>query len=450
MKKLLVITLVLGLLLSVSPLAVAENTAEEPAKGAKPDQETEPELKHLSWVLEQAGTGTEEDTKDQTSETTELDRRAQWDSLEKLSQNVEALAEIMQPKLDDVSGFSPLSLYLALLAMRPGLSEEGQQAFDAKLNPAGLTTKELQQALALMAERSLGYDKDDQEIKIWESNTLAIGDQSLDFHPDYLAGLKALGMGAIQGDLSSEEAFQDINALIAYYTHGLIAPLYNDGAIQEQVKKNLANILINTLYFRDSWSREFRPENTEDKTFYGQSGESQVPMMRGEKEKLSYLDTDAYTAVRKPYSSGADMLLLMPKQEVDEATFWAFYKEAKSSADWESADFILTLPKWELSSQFSLNQILEDLELNNILKQDKDLRFFTQNDQPLDLGSVFQKVELKVNEEGTEAAIATVIEMEGAMPDQLPPVELVIDHPFIYAICDSGLTILQGLICDLP
>lgn len=461
MKKLLVMTLVLALLFSVSPLVAAANEAEELEQGAKSEQETEPELKHLSWVLHQAGTGADEDNHDESNEETEpdripqdklaQDRRAQWDSLEKLSQNVEALAEIMQPKLDDVSGFSPLSLYLALLAMRPGLSEKGQQAFDAKLNPAGLTEEELQQALALMAERSLGYDKDDQEIKIWESNTLAIGDQSLDFHPDYLAGLKALGMGAIQGDLSSEEAFQDINALIAYYTHGLIDPLYSDGAIQEQVKKNLANILINTLYFRDSWSREFSPENTEDKTFYGQSGESQVPMMQGEKEKLSYLDTDTYTAVRKPYSSGADMLLLMPKQEVDEATFWALYKEARNSADWSSADFILTLPKWELSSQFSLNQILEDLELNNILKQDKDLRFFTQNDQPLDLGSAFQKVELKVNEEGTEAAIATVIEMElTAMPDQLPPVELVIDHPFIYAICDSGLAILQGLICDLP
>lgn len=466
LHTLLAITLVLALLLSASPLVAAEDSAENTAEDAtgeekesqleaeqesKAAQESAPEFQNLSWVLKQVEKDEDSDNQEENSEETEPDRSAQWDSLEKLSQNVEALAKVMQPQLDDVSGFSPLSLYLALLAMRPGLSEEGQQAFDAKLNPAGLTEEELQLALALMYDLPVGYDENDQEFKIWESNTLAIGDQTLDFHPDYLAGLKSLGMGAITGDLTSEQAFQDINALIAYYTHGLIDPLFSDDAIQEQVKKNLANILINTLYFRDSWSKEFNPENTEDKTFYGQSGETQVPMMQGEKEEMAYLDTDAYTAVRKSYKSGADMLILMPKQEVEEDEFWALYEEAKNSEDWSRADVILTLPQWELSSQFSLDKTLEVLELNAILKQDQDLRFFKQKDQPLELGSSFQKVELKVNEEGTEAAIATAIMMEKAsMPLELPQVEIVIDHPFVYAISDAGLTILQGLIRDLP
>ncbi|MDO5033725.1 MAG: serpin family protein [Eubacteriales bacterium] len=444
---LLTLALVVSMLFTAAPGVAAEEAspeegkveAEEAAEGAAPSA---PELKNLAWLLEQEATD---------SEGAESDPNTQWESLEKLIQNVDALGQIMQPQLEEVTGFSPLSLYMALMALRPGLSEEGQAAFDAKLNPAGMTEEELQQALAFMAEMAVRYGENEEEIRIWESNTLAIGDQSFEFHPEYLQGLEALGLGAMQGDLTSAQAFKDINALIAYYTQGLIDPLYSEEDIQEQIKNDIVNLLINTLYFNDAWAEEFDEAATTEQTFYGQSGESQVAMMQGESEEMLYLDTEDYTAVRKPYLHGADMLILMPKHEVNREEFWSLYEEAKNSENWDLAKVTLTMPKWEQSSKISLDKTLEVLGLNAVLQEDPALRFFTDQELPLELGSSFQRVELKVNEKGTEAAVATVIAIERAsMPIERLEVEVVIDHPFIYAVSDYGLNILQGLIYDLP
>ena len=58
--------------------------------------------------------------------------------------------------------------------------------------------------------------------------------------------------------------------------------------------------------------------------------------------------------------------------------------------------------------------------------------------------------DLKVDEQGTEAAAATaVVAVEGAaMPAPAP--QLTVDHPFLYLIVDkaSGLVLFMGRVVD--
>ena len=57
---------------------------------------------------------------------------------------------------------------------------------------------------------------------------------------------------------------------------------------------------------------------------------------------------------------------------------------------------------------------------------------------PLYISRVLHKTHLAVDEEGTKAAAATVVEMtEGAMEMEEPPKEVILDRPFLYLIVDT-------------
>jgi serpin B len=59
-------------------------------------------------------------------------------------------------------------------------------------------------------------------------------------------------------------------------------------------------------------------------------------------------------------------------------------------------------------------------------------------DQPLVIGEVLHKAFISVDENGTEAAAATVVIMPtGTSMNQTTPPEVHIDHPFILAIRDT-------------
>lgn len=373
-----------------------------------------------------------------------------YELIEKTAANVERLAGMMRPTLEDARGFSPLSLYMALMAVRPGLSEDARERLDEKLNTADMSEDELAEGLLVLHSLGRGYNPQEESFKIWESHTFALADSSLEFHPDYLKELEKSGMAALQGNLSDEQSFRDLNALINHYTHGLIDPVYSDEEIREKTRDALLNILVNTLYFRDSWAQKFDPKMTRDKTFHGSKAESEVSMMSQQSMEMPYLETEDYTAVRKAYSGGAGMMILMPKSKVSEEEYWDFLKEAKESEDWITADVSLTLPKWQLSSRFSLDQAVEALGLSAILKNDEGQRFFTEK-IAMEMGSAIQQVELRVNEEGTEAAVVTILETKAmTMPAPNPQKTLVVDHPFVYSIDEQGLSLIQGIVGDLP
>ena len=61
------------------------------------------------------------------------------------------------------------------------------------------------------------------------------------------------------------------------------------------------------------------------------------------------------------------------------------------------------------------------------------------------IGDVLHKAVVEVNEEGTEAAAATVIPMKGVPLERFT---LVADRPFFFAICDSltGFVLFAGIV----
>jgi serpin B len=70
---------------------------------------------------------------------------------------------------------------------------------------------------------------------------------------------------------------------------------------------------------------------------------------------------------------------------------------------------------------------------------------------PIYIGDVIHKTKVKVDEKGTVAAAATVVEMtEGAAPVQAPHPVIVCDRPYLIAIVDekSGAMLFLGAVND--
>lgn len=378
------------------------------------------------------------------------------DELEMIQDNLEIFSQAIPEIIEDSSlVYSPLSLYLALVALRPGLTGESRDALDAVLNPTAIPDADFEATMRLIYGLGLGDPpvEDEDSFHPWLSQTLAIGAENLDlqFAPEYTAALRRMGMRAAHADLSQKSTFQAINDLVADVTQGLIDPFYSDQQIEEKTQQPLMLMLINMLYFKGQWANQFDHHNTEEQTFYGQEAAVETPMMR-QTLRVPYLETEDYQAVQLPYETGGQFVLVMPKKSVDRDAAFQYLTAANQSQDWQTYDVVLTLPRWEQEANLDLLAVLEKLDLDYLKAvPQKDVIAFDRG-RDMKISDISQKVVLKVDEEGTEAAAVTAVEMEmlTALPEPFPLVEMSVDHPFVYQLEDYGLPLIVGSLFDLP
>ena len=105
------------------------------------------------------------------------------------------------------------------------------------------------------------------------------------------------------------------------------------------------------------------------------------------------------------------------------------------------------LPRFKLTAQFSLADVLADLGMHQAFDRDAaDLSGISTPEQ-LSISAVLHKAFVDVNEEGTEAAAATGSHRRHAcgMVGPSPPVFRA-DHPFLFLIRDtrSGSILFVG------
>jgi serpin B len=180
---------------------------------------------------------------------------------------------------------------------------------------------------------------------------------------------------------------------------------------------------------------------------------------------MLYSAGDGWQAVELPYE-GEDlaMLVIVP----DAGALGAAENDVPfaSAADrLEARPVRLTLPKFEMTSSFSVGDTLESLGMTSsfsvgdtleslgmqlAFSRDADFSGMTTEDE-LRIGAVIHQANITVDEFGTEAAAATAVFMEttSAAPSD-EPVELVVDRPFLFAVRDrtSAAVLFLGRVGD--
>lgn len=351
--------------------------------------------------------------------------------------------------------FSPHSISTALAMTYVGArsTTEKQMAkalhFDLpqqKLHPA---FNWLEQQLASRGKGAKGKDEEGFRLKvansIWAQQNFEFMVAFLDtLAENYGAGLRIL-------DFSSEPEPSRIiiNQWVSDQTEDKIGDLIPKGAITERT----CLVLANAIYFNAAWKASFSKEATQDLPFYLLNGESiSVPMMR-QTISFGYTEGDGYQAVELPYDGEElSMVILLPAK--------GNFNDFENNLSFQQADSIighlkkapvyLKLPKFELlSPTFNLNQALSALGMPDAFTLDADFSGMTGN-KGLFISDVIHKAFVSVDEGGTEAAAATAVIVGKSIPVPSSPVEVTIDHPFIFLIRDvnTGAILFIGRVLN--
>jgi len=237
-------------------------------------------------------------------------------------------------------------------------------------------------------------------------------------------------------DFTGPQAGGIVNAWAEKNTSGRIKNI-----ISGPLPADTSMLLANAIYFKGSWDRKFDPKATKDRPFHliG-GGEKQVPMM-AQTGEFEYQEGNGCQAVRLPYAGKRlGMYVLLPESGSGLTKLLASLNERS----WQdqllrqlaSRKGTVVLPRFKLEYGAELKPPLEAMGMPLPFSRAAD--FSGMSPRPLYLSAVKHKSFVEVNEEGTEAAAATVAVMRALAVRQVtPPFEMVVDRPFLFLIADN-------------
>ncbi|CAN7725090.1 serpin family protein [Bradyrhizobium sp. LjRoot220] len=260
-------------------------------------------------------------------------------------------------------------------------------------------------------------------------------------YPQALQELTAAGAEASVEDLSKPETISRINDWVKAQTRGLIP------AVIEETPQEAGLVAVNALYFKDRWKQPFDPSATRDEKFQVSQGQSiNVPMMHSE-GRFAFRQDGKFVAAALSYASGDYELVVLTSKDAPLGAneFAGVASWLGGGQDFAMSNGEIALPRFSASGAEELLPVIDALGLAKARKAPGALKGFTATAQTI--ARVVQKTELRVNEEGTEAAAATAVTtLRSAAPRQY--VKMVVDKPFMFALRDkrAGLVLLQGYV----
>ena len=339
---------------------------------------------------------------------------------------------------------SPLSASMALgMTMNGAAGETWNQMRDV-LGFGSLTQEEINASYESLLELLVALDPS-VETALGNSVWTRLG---FPVHADFLDSVReTFDAEVAELDFANPAASLRINEWVKAATNGRI-----ENIVPDVIHRNVVMYLINAIYFKGSWTFRFDSSETRPEPFYLDDGSTRtVPLMslRGD---FPYLENDRYQAMDLPYGGGAfsmTVLLPLPGVSVDSLAASLDAAELEDIAGgFHDADVLLFLPRFRMAYERTLNDDLAALGMVDAF--DADLAEFTRLSpvESLFISKVKQKSWVDVNEEGTEAAAATMVELR--VVSSGPVVRA--DRPFLLFIRErlSGTVLFAGKLASPP
>lgn len=329
--------------------------------------------------------------------------------------------------IDDNIIFSPFSASLALAMTYNGANSTTKEAMEITLKKEGLSIEEINDIYKTLMNGLMSVDPKvvlDIANSIWYRNDYYVEQDFLNTNQKYYnAEVRAL-------DFGDPLAKNIINEWVAEKTNDKIEEII------DFISPATVMYLINAIYFNGIWKYEFDEKNTSDKDFYTDAvGTIQVPTMETD-GKFNYYENSIFSSVELFYGAGDySMLILLPNPDktttdiIDNLTVenWDAWLE-----NYTEEEIMINLPKFKFDFEDSLNRPLTNMGMG-IAFSPGEADFSKINPaNNLFISMVKQKAYIDVNEKGTEAAAATVVEVSfTAIPENKL---FKVNRPFIFAI----------------
>ncbi|MCZ2260314.1 serpin family protein [Sporosarcina sp. G11-34] len=328
---------------------------------------------------------------------------------------------------------SPMSLFMALSMVYNGADGVTKEEIAKALQVEGIDVNELNKANASMMSI---LDKETEEIQVDVANSIWLNEK-YSFQDDFAEHNKGYFNAEIEEiDITSSESPKRINDWVKKATNDKIEEI-----VDSPLDSNLVAILINAIYFKGNWAYEFDEEETKTHPFKLEDGTTKdVPLMMLN-EELAYMENEDFQAVALPYGEREmSMKVFLPRENINLDEF----KKTITNDNWAlwNSEFILKegmvkLPKFQLEYDISLNNVLKELGMNSAFSEGADFTKMIKEEDPVWISGVKQKTFIDVNEEGTEAAAVTSVEMKTTSMQIDEPFKMEVNRPFFFTITDD-------------
>jgi serpin B len=350
--------------------------------------------------------------------------------------------------------FSPYSISTCLAMIYEGASGDTEQQMARVLsfstNQAQVSSNfgELQRALEATQETNA--------VELNLANALWT-QQGYPFLPGFLDTATNQDQASVnQADFttSADAATQAINSWVAQETQNKIQNVLPPGSLTPLTRL----VLANAIYFKGIWSVSFAETNTMTQPFY-LSNTSQVvpaPLMHqpsSDTLQYNYTATNGLQALELPYGDNQiSMVVLLPSQpdgygQLEQRLSPDFIQSVLAQMRKQPVEIFL--PRFTLDSSFNLADALSQMGMTDAFTQ--GVADFSGMDGMKDLfvSVLVHKAWAQVNEQGTEAAAATVGGVTTSVVGGGNPIFRA-DHPFIFFIRDiqSGSLLFMGRLLD--
>ena len=311
--------------------------------------------------------------------------------------------------------FSPISLYQALSLLANGARGSTQSEIITSLNHLDI----------------IGVNYNNMEIIKLLKQNLSLANAILSkFTPSDSFLQINKKYEAYAGELTSVE---QVNEWCKEKTNGLIKDIINNISTIEL-------IILNAVSFKGKWYHNFKSKDTYKIQFYNEdSSQSTVKMMKQIHTYNYYEDSTVQIIEMKYDQEDVSAIIILPNKKINLNKYinevfsydllWKYNKELKP------CDVEIHLPKFTIESKFELNEQLKELGITSAFDPSTADFYNITPHGGLYVSDVIQKAFIKVDEEGTEAAVATaVIMVRGIDIKFIPDKTMVVDRPFLFMI----------------
>ncbi|XP_059901806.1 leukocyte elastase inhibitor-like isoform X5 [Gadus macrocephalus] len=251
-----------------------------------------------------------------------------------------------------------------------------------------------------------------------------------------------------QADLQSvdfkakaEEARVEINTWVEKQTQDKIKDLLVPGVVDSLTRL----VLVNAIYFKGKWDKQFKEEATKETAFKLNKNDTKKVKMMYHKARfpLAFIPEANCQILELPYEGKELSMLICLPMEIEDGTTGLEKLEAmltyETFMEWTRPDRMgrrevkVGLPRFKMTQTYDMKDLLVSMGMVDAFDQGLSDFSGMSSANDLVLSKVVHKAFVEVNEEGTEAAAATAAGiMVGCSMMKTP--QFVADHPFLFFI----------------
>lgn len=330
--------------------------------------------------------------------------------------------------------FSPYSVHMCMSMIVHGAGGESRSQLLKALDLEGTSADILADQKKLSA--ALGECRDGVELnianKLFPSGAFSIREA----YTKQLVEALGCKVEAMNYEQEAESSRKQINHWVERATKDKIKDLLGAGTVSALTRL----VLVNAVYFKGLWSKQFSKNNTNLQDFYNMDGSvKQVQMMSREAGYLTgYDEALKVRCIELPYRGNRlSMCVFLPDERCglarieNELTATGRMDAILGSSKLEKV--VLRLPRFKIEYAKTLNDVLQSMGIADVFDHTRADLTGMSDEPDLSVTHVAHKAFVEVNEEGTEAAAATGLLMN-VLCLPLPPLEFTCNHSFLFTI----------------